>query len=100
MTCGSEPISRCSTGKSKEKTRLSIWESSEWEKPESLKVEGLCAVRSSKARRLTHIKPGYYTPPSRPDLRAGNALARGHRGGALGPAGSASARGDALVVLT
>ncbi len=45
---------------------LAIWESSEWEKPESLKVEGLCAVRSSKAKRLTHIKPGYYNPPSRP----------------------------------
>ena len=29
-------------------------------------MEGLCAVRSSKAKRLTHIKPGYYNPPSRP----------------------------------
>ena len=33
------------------------------EKPESLAAEGLCAVRSSKAKRLTKIKPGYYTPP-------------------------------------
>lgn len=45
---------------------LAIWESSEWEKPESIAAEGLCAVRSSKAKRLTHIKPGYYHPPSRP----------------------------------
>ena len=33
------------------------------EKPESLKVEGLGSVRSSKGRRLTHIKPGFYQPP-------------------------------------
>lgn len=33
------------------------------EKPESLRAEGLCAVRSSKSKRLTRIKPGYYTPP-------------------------------------
>jgi hypothetical protein len=45
---------------------LAIGESSEWEKPESFEAEGLCAVRSSKAKRLTHIKPGYYNPPSRP----------------------------------
>ena len=45
---------------------LAIWDSSEWEKPESFEAEGLCAVRSSKAKRLTHIKPGYYNPPSRP----------------------------------
>ena len=45
---------------------LVIWDSSEWEKPESMTSEGLCAVRSSKAKRLTHIKPGYYTPPGRP----------------------------------
>jgi hypothetical protein len=42
-----------------------IWESREWEKPESLASEGLCAVRSSKARRLTPIKAGYYHPPGR-----------------------------------
>ena len=45
---------------------LAIWDSSEWEKPESVASEDLCAVRSSKAKRLTHIKPGYYNPPSRP----------------------------------
>lgn len=45
---------------------LFIWDESVLEKPESLKVEGLCAVRSSKAKRLTRIKPGYYTPPRGP----------------------------------
>ena len=41
-----------------------IWDESVIEKPESLKAERLCAVRSSKARRLKRIKPGYYNPPS------------------------------------
>jgi len=41
-----------------------IWDESEIEKPESLKSEGLCAVRSVKARRLKRIKPGYFNPPS------------------------------------
>jgi hypothetical protein len=45
---------------------LVLWDGSVWEKPESLKSEGLGPVQSSKARRLTHIKPGYYTPPGRP----------------------------------
>lgn len=45
---------------------LVIWDESVLEKPESQKLEGLCAVRSSKARRLTRIKPGYYTPPRGP----------------------------------
>ena len=41
-----------------------IWDESVIEKAESLKAEGLCAVRSSKARRLSRIKPGYYNPPT------------------------------------
>jgi len=45
---------------------LAIWDSSEWEKPETEDNEDLCAVRSSKGQRLTHIKPGYFTPPGRP----------------------------------
>jgi hypothetical protein len=45
---------------------LAIWDGSEWEKPESEAAEDLCAVRSSKAKRLSHIKPGYYNPPTRP----------------------------------
>jgi hypothetical protein len=42
---------------------LVIWDESVLEKPESLKAERLCAVRSSKAQRLKRIKPGYYNPP-------------------------------------
>jgi hypothetical protein len=45
-------------------TTLALWDESVLEKPESLKSEGLCAVRSSKAKRLTHYKPGYYHPPT------------------------------------
>ncbi len=40
-----------------------IWDESVMEKSESLKPERLCAVRSSKARRLKRIKPGFYNPP-------------------------------------
>jgi len=43
-----------------------IWDGTVLEKPESLKAEGLCAVRSSKAKRLTHVKKGYYHPPGAP----------------------------------
>lgn len=45
---------------------LVIWDGTVLEKPESLEAEGLCAVRSSKAARLTRIKKGYYHPPSAP----------------------------------
>lgn len=45
---------------------LLIWDSSVLEKPESLASPDLGSVRSSKARRLTRIKPGFYQPPSRP----------------------------------
>jgi hypothetical protein len=45
---------------------LVLWDESSWEKPESRQLEDLGPVRSSKAARLTHIKPGYYTPPGRP----------------------------------
>jgi len=41
-----------------------IWDESVLEKSESLKAEGLCAVRSSKATRLKRIKPGYFNPPA------------------------------------
>jgi hypothetical protein len=40
-----------------------IWDESVIEKSESLQPERLCAVRSSKARRLKRIKPGFYNPP-------------------------------------
>lgn len=42
-----------------------IWDESVLEKPESLKPKRLCAVRSSKARRLSRIKPGYFNPPTK-----------------------------------
>jgi hypothetical protein len=45
---------------------LVIWDESVWEKPESQQAEGLCAVRSSKAKRLTHYKKGFYSPPPKP----------------------------------
>lgn len=45
---------------------LVIWDSSVLEKPESLVSADLGSVRSSKAKRLTRIKPGFYHPPSRP----------------------------------
>lgn len=51
----------------KEKGRqvLFLWDDSVVEKPESWFVEGLCAVGSSKAKRLMRIKPGYYKPPAK-----------------------------------
>ncbi len=39
------------------------WDESVVEKPESIKAEGLSPVRSSKAKRLVRIKPGYFNPP-------------------------------------
>jgi hypothetical protein len=42
---------------------LILWDERGLEKPESLKAERLCAVRSSKAQRLKRIKPGYFNPP-------------------------------------
>ncbi len=41
-----------------------IWDESVLEKSESLKAEGLCAVRSTQAVRLKRIKPGYFNPPT------------------------------------
>ena len=47
-----------------EQATYAIWDESVLEKSESLKAEGLCAVRSSKAARLKRIKPGYFNPPT------------------------------------
>lgn len=44
-------------------TGLCVWDESVLEKPESLHLEGLCAVKSSRAARLKRIKPGFYNPP-------------------------------------
>lgn len=46
-----------------EKVTLVIWDESVIEKSESIALEGLCAVRSSKAARLKRIKKGYFNPP-------------------------------------
>jgi hypothetical protein len=43
---------------------LAIWDESVLEKPESEQNPDLCAVRSSKARRLSRIRPGFFTPPT------------------------------------
>lgn len=43
-----------------------IWDGVGLEKPESRKGDGLCPTKSGKAARLTHVKPGYYRPPSAP----------------------------------
>jgi hypothetical protein len=51
-----------------QETALLLWDESVIEKPESIQLEGLCAVRSSKARRLKRIKPGYYNPPGGPPI--------------------------------
>ena len=45
------------------KTALVIWDESVVEKSESIALEGLGPVRSSKAARLKRIKPGYFNPP-------------------------------------
>lgn len=47
---------------------LVAWDESVLEKAESIAIEGLCAVRSSKARRLKRIKPGYFNPPGGPPI--------------------------------
>ncbi len=40
-----------------------LWDESVVEKPQSIRAQGLCAVRSSKAKRLKRIKPGFFNPP-------------------------------------
>ena len=42
---------------------LLVWDESGLEKPESLHLEGLGPVRSTKAVRLKRIKPGFFNPP-------------------------------------
>jgi hypothetical protein len=49
-----------------EETPLLIGDTRVLEKPESLASPDLGAVRSSKAHRLTHLKPGFDHPPTRP----------------------------------
>lgn len=47
---------------------LAIWDESVVEKPESIALEGLGSVRSSKAARLKRIKPGFFSPPGGPPV--------------------------------
>lgn len=42
---------------------IAVWDESVVEKAESLQLERLSPVRSSKAARLKRIKPGYFNPP-------------------------------------
>ena len=46
-------------------TPLCIWDSSVVEKPESEKLEGLGAVRSSRVRRLARSRKGLFNQPAR-----------------------------------
>lgn len=48
---------------SQQRTVLCLWDDSILEKPESIALEGLCAVRSTAAARLKRIKPGFFNPP-------------------------------------
>ncbi|MDX2072552.1 MAG: hypothetical protein SFV55_29225 [Haliscomenobacter sp.] len=45
------------------KRALLLWDDSRIEKPESWFAEGLCSVFSSKGKRLTKMKKGFYRPP-------------------------------------
>lgn len=47
-------------------TPLCIWDSSVLEKPESATLEGLCAVRSSRVRRLARSRPDVFNRPGIP----------------------------------
>ena len=47
---------------------LAIWDGSVWEKPESIALEGLGSVVSSRAKRLKRIRKGYYNPPGGPPV--------------------------------
>jgi hypothetical protein len=61
-----QAAARLTTLEADDAERLAVWDESVLEKPESQASEGLCAVRSSKAHRLTRIKPGFFQPPMRP----------------------------------
>ena len=56
-------VERIAQLKAKGKRALLLWDDSRIEKHESWVSEGLCSVWSSKAKRLTRIRRGYYNPP-------------------------------------
>lgn len=47
---------------------LALWDESALEKPESIALEGLGSVRSTRAQRLKRIRKGYYNPPPGPPV--------------------------------
>lgn len=47
---------------------LVLWDESALEKPESIALEGLGSVRSTRAQRLKRIRKGYYNPPPGPPV--------------------------------
>ena len=47
------------------KRALLLWDDSRIEKHESWVCEGLCSVLSSKAKRLTRIRRGFFCPPKK-----------------------------------
>ncbi len=63
---GSQADQRVAELETAGETALAVWDESGLEKPESQSLEGLGPVRSTKAARLTRIKPGYFRPPGGP----------------------------------
>jgi hypothetical protein len=53
---------------SRQREPLAIWDESVWEKPESIALEGLGSVVSSRAKRLKRMRKGYYNPPGGPPV--------------------------------
>lgn len=56
-------LDRVAKLKAQGKRPLLLWDDSCVEKHESWLAEGLCSVFSSKAKRLTRIRPGFFNPP-------------------------------------
>lgn len=56
-------VERVERLKKSEKRPLLLWDDSRVEKHESWVAQGLCSVVSSKAKRLTRIRPGFFSPP-------------------------------------
>ena len=68
-------------GRAAEPSGCRIWDGNDLEKAESEKVQGLCAVRSSKAKRLRKLKPGLFNQLSGPAARGeGHGMDRGRAG--------------------
>ena len=59
----SRTVERVAAMMANNKRPLLLWDDSRVEKHESWVCEGLCSVWSSKAKRLTRIRPGYFSPP-------------------------------------